>query len=115
MKKNYLEYKDFLGTVAFDSENEVFFGKIAEVPDLVSFEGHSVRTLKKAFREAVDDYIYLCQCHKRPIIKSFKGSFNIRIKPELHRMAYRSAMKAGQSLNQFVQSAIENQVLDAAS
>lgn len=43
-------------------------------------------------------------------LKSFKGSFNVRIAPELHSKAYKTASLSGKSLNQFVQEAIEKQV-----
>ncbi|MBK8722944.1 MAG: toxin-antitoxin system HicB family antitoxin [Saprospiraceae bacterium] len=43
-------------------------------------------------------------------MKSFKGSFNIRISPELHVKAFEKALIEGKSLNQFVQQAIEKEV-----
>lgn len=45
-------------------------------------------------------------------MKSLKGSFNVRIKPELHRQAYTVSLTRGISLNQFVQKAIENELAD---
>lgn len=55
--KNTLEHKDFIGSVSFSSEDEVFHGKIEGIDDLVTFEGGSVADLKSAFEEAVEDYI----------------------------------------------------------
>ena len=46
---------------------------------------------------------------KNPL-KSFKGSFNIRISPDLHKKAYRFAIEEGVSLNQFVQQAVEHEI-----
>lgn len=37
-----------------------------------------------------------------------KGSFNVRISPDLHQKAAMVSSKQGVSLNQFVQKAIEN-------
>jgi len=42
--------------------------------------------------------------------KSYKGSFNIRISPELHRTAAVIASKEGISLNAFVERAIFDEV-----
>ncbi len=39
--------------------------------------------------------------------KMYKGSFNIRIKPELHKQAAQMALKEGKSLNQYIEDAIE--------
>lgn len=104
---NRLKYKAFIGSVLFSSEDEVFHGKIEGINDLVTFEGDSVTQLKQSFIEAVDDYIELCKNLGKEIFKSFKGSFNVRINPELHSKAYEKAMMEGKSLNQFVQEAIE--------
>lgn len=108
--KDYMTYKDFIGSVHYNSSDEVFYGKIEEIDDLVTFEGKSVSELKKSFQEGVDDYILICQQAKKPMLKSFKGSFNVRINPELHRKAYRQSILKGMSLNQLVQTAIEKEI-----
>ncbi len=108
MKKDYLEYKGFHGTVHFSNEDAVFFGKIAGINDLVTFEGASVKELNTAFAEAVEDYISICEKKNIPVLKSLKGSFNVRISPNLHQKAVLTSSKQGISLNQFVQQAIES-------
>ena len=45
--KDVLEYKDYLAIVHFSAEDEVFYGKIQGINDLVTFEGRSVAELKK--------------------------------------------------------------------
>jgi predicted HicB family RNase H-like nuclease len=44
-----LIYKAFLGSVHFSTLDEVFYGKIERVNDLVTFEENSVKELKKLF------------------------------------------------------------------
>jgi len=110
MKKDFLEYKDFIGSVHFSTEDDIFFGKIEGLPDLVLFEGSTVKELKQSFEEAVNDYIEVCKELHKPVMKTLKGSFNVRINPELHRKAYNASLIKGISLNQFVQAAIENQL-----
>ncbi|HHT9147108.1 MAG TPA: YlcI/YnfO family protein [Candidatus Wunengus sp. YC61] len=44
-------------------------------------------------------------------MRSYKGSFNVRISPEMHRKAVEKAIKKGLSLNQFVQKAIEKELV----
>lgn len=53
--KDILQYKDFIGSVHFNAADEIFFGKIEGIDDLVSFEGNTVSELKQAFEEAVND------------------------------------------------------------
>jgi len=105
--KNILRFKDFLATIHFSPEDDCFYGRIEGINDLISFEGRSVRELKKAFREAVEDYLEICRTMGKPVQKSFKGSFNIRISPDLHRKAVRKARLEGITLNQLVQRAME--------
>jgi predicted HicB family RNase H-like nuclease len=106
MTDNMLKYKDFYGNVEYSAPDECFFGKIIGIADLVTFEGESVNNLKKAFVEAVEDYLVLCKEAGKEPQKSYKGSFNIRISPELHRAAAVIANEKGISLNSFVEKAI---------
>lgn len=103
-------YKDFIGTVHYSTNDSVFYGKIEGINGLVTFEGETVKELKKAFEESVDDYIELCKQTGKNPLKSFKGSFNVRIAPELHSRAFKIATMRGKSLNQLVQEAIEKEV-----
>ncbi len=108
--KNVLEYKGYTGTVEFHANDEVFFGKIAGIRDVVSFEANTVAKLKKAFKEAVDDYILTCQHVGKDADKEFKGSFNVRIKPKIHRLAAVRSAALNISLNQLVEKALEKEV-----
>ena len=105
--KDVIIYKDYIGSVHYSTEDEVFYGKLEGVNDLISYEGSSVSELKSAFEEAVDDYLELCKLNGKEPEKLYKGSFNIRIKPELHRLAAQRALIEGKSLNQYIEEAIE--------
>ena len=110
MTDNMLKYKDFYGSVEYSAVDECFFGKIIGTTDLVTFEGKSVDNLKRAFAEAVEDYLVLCSEAGKEPQKHYKGSFNIRISPELHKAAAVIANKEGISLNAFVERAIFDEV-----
>lgn len=105
-----LRFKDFIGSVHFSSEDEVFYGRIEGINDLVTFEGSTVSKLKKAFKDAVTDYIELCNETGKEVFRSFKGTFNVRLNPELHSKAFEHAILEGITLNQFVKEAIENKL-----
>ena len=66
-------------------EDEIFFGKIEGIDDLVSFEGNTASGLKQVFEKAVNDYVILCKEKGKKIEKLYKGSFNVRIVPEIHK------------------------------
>lgn len=101
-----LRYKEFIGTVHYSSEDEVFYGKIEGINDLVTFEAETVKDLKKSFKEAVEDYVELCKDEGKEVFKSFKGSFNVRLNPELHSQLFENATLEGKTLNQYVKEAI---------
>lgn len=103
---NFLKYKDYLGTVNFSTEDEVFFGRIFGINDVVTFEGTSVQEVKDAFQEAVDDYLITCEELQKTPDKSYKGSFNVRVPVNLHKEAAFVAAQKSITLNEFVKAAI---------
>jgi predicted HicB family RNase H-like nuclease len=103
---DYLKYKDYLATINYSTEDEVFHGKIFGINDLVTFEGTSVSGLKKAFQEAVKDYLEICmELNKQPE-KSYKGVFNVRVSADLHKKAALVATQRSITLNEFVKEAL---------
>ncbi|MDX9905482.1 MAG: type II toxin-antitoxin system HicB family antitoxin [Bacteroidales bacterium] len=110
--KDVIKYKDHRGSVRFSADDRLFYGKIEGIDDLVTFEGRSVDELVSAFEEAVEDYISLCDQSNKPVQKSYKGSFNVRINPELHKKAAFLSSAQGLSLNELVEEAIQRYVAD---
>jgi len=107
-----LQYKDYIGSVNFSSTDEVFHGKVLGIDDLVTFEGASVKELKKSFQEAVEDYIETCNKIGKEPNKTYKGTFNIRIGVDLHKEAATFAAMHNISLNDFVRTAIDYALLN---
>lgn len=102
-----LKYKDYYAAIHYSANDEVFHGKIIGINDLVNFEGTSVKELKNAFKEAVEDYLETCKELEKEPDKTYKGSFNVRIPSELHRQAAIVSAVKNMSLNDFVRYAID--------
>ncbi len=102
-----LEYIGYFATVHFSGDDEVFYGKVAGLNDLVNFEAESAKGLKVAFKEAVDDYLQTCIELNKPPEKTYKGSFNVRIPAQLHKEAANIASIKNITLNDFVRYAID--------
>lgn len=109
-----MEYKGYYGTVEYHEEDETLFGKLAFIRALVSYEGETIKDLKAAFMEAVDDYLELCQESGKEPEKPLKGVFNVRTAPDVHRKAAIYAVNHQTTLNQVVNEALE-QFLTAVS
>ncbi len=107
---NTLTYKDYIGSVSFSSEDEVFYGKIEHINDLITFESDDAHDLQKVFEESVDDYVSFCEKKGVKPDKPFKGSFNIRVKPDIHKLIYQKAIQQGMSLNKFIETALEKEL-----
>jgi predicted HicB family RNase H-like nuclease len=108
--KNTMRHKGFIGSIHYSPEDECFHGRIEGIDDLVSFEGRSVDELKKSFKEAVEDYLELCRTTGKALARSYKGSFNVRVAPELHKQAVRKAISEGITLNRLVRRALEKEI-----
>ncbi len=52
-----MEYKGYYARIEYSDEENCFFGTIAGIADVGSFEGNSTEELKEAFIEAVEDYL----------------------------------------------------------
>jgi predicted HicB family RNase H-like nuclease len=68
-----MEYKGYIGQVAFDDEASIFHGKVINTRDVITFQGKSVAELKKAFRDSVDDYLAFCSERGEEPDKPFSG------------------------------------------
>lgn len=101
-----MEYRGYPGSVLYSDEDETLHGRLEFIRDLVTYEGQDARSLKHAFREAVDDYLSQCEDEGREPDVPLKGSFNVRPGRELHRRAMLYAHRNGMSLNAVVTGAL---------
>ena len=104
---NTMEYKGYVGSVEFSEEDALFYGKVLGIRALISYEGTNAAELVADFHGAVDDYLELCAQSGTEPEKAYKGSFNVRISPELHKQAVAAAMSRNMSLNSFVETSIQ--------
>ena len=54
--QDLMEYKNFIGSVRYSAVDDIFYGKLEGIEDLIVFEGDSVKELNSAFYRAVEDY-----------------------------------------------------------
>lgn len=77
---------------------------------MVNFESTDISTVEEEFHAAVDDYLEFCKEVGKEPDKEYKGTFNIRISPDLHKRLAIVAMQNGDTLNAMVEKAIVNYV-----
>ncbi len=106
--KSVMEYKGYCTRVEFDAEAILLHGKIEGINDLVTFECEDASQIESEFHAAVDDYLTFCQEVGKQPEKEYRGLFNVRIKPELHRRIAAEAIKRNTTMNALVEQAIRS-------
>jgi len=105
-----LEYKGYTGSIEYSKEDDLLFGKVLGINGLISYEGKTGNELETDFKEAIDAYLADCKRDGVTPEKPFKGSFNVRVSPKLHRRAALLAMEDKMSLNNFVAESIRERI-----
>ena len=102
-----LDYKGYNGSVLYSAEDKVLHGRIVGIRDVVSYEGKDVKGLETNLRAAVDAYLRFCQEEGKKPDAPFKGSFNVRLSPDLHKRAALYAEEHDRKLNSVVLEALQ--------
>lgn len=105
---NTIQYKGYVGSVEFSEEDGLFFGKVMGIRSLISYEGENAKELLDDFHAAVDDYLEYCEHNEKKPEVAFKGSFNIRLSPELHKKLFLYASAHQISMNKYIEDTLEN-------
>ncbi len=100
--KDMMRYKSYYGSVHYDPDEPIFYGKLKFIKALVSYEAKDAHGIKMAFEKAVDDYLQLCQQNNITPEMPFKGSFNIRTGHKLHQQIALAAQRQGLSINKYI-------------
>ncbi|MBQ8469845.1 MAG: type II toxin-antitoxin system HicB family antitoxin [Clostridia bacterium] len=100
--KTMMEYKGYHADFHYDADDEVFCGHVFGIRDSLNFYGTSVTELKEMFHQSIDDYLEFCRKHGKEPEKEFKGVFNVRVSPEVHRLAALKAADEQITMNQLV-------------
>lgn len=99
---NIMNYKGYAARINYSDEDELFVGHVAGIRDVIGFHGESVRELRTAFEEAVDDYLDTCVRLGRAPQKTYSGKLSLRLEPALHASVACKAELAHMSINQWV-------------
>ena len=97
-----MKYKGYIGIAEFDEEGQIFFGRVVNIRDTVTFWSESAKTLEKEFQTSVDEYLAFCERRGETPDKPFSGKFSLRLSPELHEQLVVLAEQHKTSLNDFI-------------
>ena len=97
-----MDYKGYKAQIDFDNDAGIFVGAVINTRDGITFTGRSVDELRKAFREAVDDYLAMACDMAVNTEQPYSGKLAIRVNPMLHRAIATCAEREGKSVAAWV-------------
>ena len=106
-----LEYKGYHTAMTYDSDDDILVGRLIGITDVVGFHANDIAEFKEIFHRCVDDYLDYCTRIGKKPDKEYKGAFNVRVSPALHRQLALKAEADGESLNAAVVHAITQYVM----
>jgi len=96
-----MTFKGYAAKIEYSDEDACFIGHIAGIKDVIGFHAETVKELRAAFEEAVDDYLATCERVGRAPQKPYSGKLMLRVPPEVHARAAMMAQAHGISINQW--------------
>lgn len=102
-----MKHKGYHGSIEFSLADDCLHGRLLGITDIISYEGSSLKEIKAAFKEAVDDYLEHCRDIGKSPNKPYSGKVMFRIDPEIHARAALAAQLKGMSLNQWAEEVLE--------
>ncbi|MDR2012658.1 MAG: type II toxin-antitoxin system HicB family antitoxin [Rhodanobacter sp.] len=103
---NKMTYKGYAARIGYDDRDSIFVGRVLGIDDIIGFHAESVSKLRRAFKEAIDDYLASCEELGKAPQRTASGRLMLRIAPEVHRDALRAAQMADKSLNQWAEDVL---------
>ena len=96
-----MTFKGYAARIEYSDDDACFVGHIAGIKDVIGFHAETVKELRTAFEEAVDDYLATCEKLGRAPHKPYSGKLMLRVPPEIHARAAMMAQAHGLSINQW--------------
>jgi len=100
--KNTLSYKGFTARIEFDPDDNIFFGRVLSVKDIIGFHGETVSELTTDFHNAINHYLDVCHQRGEKPQKEYSGKLTLRVPPDIHGEIANAAAHDGKSLNKWV-------------
>lgn len=102
-----MRYKGYWAEIRYSDEDECFWGKVEGLKNTsITFEGETVKELKKDFKDAIDFYLEGCRIEGTEPDKQCKGSLNVRLGIELHTKAKMRSIEENISINELIKNAV---------
>ncbi|PIE71583.1 MAG: toxin-antitoxin system HicB family antitoxin [Deltaproteobacteria bacterium] len=105
--KNTLTYKGYTARIAFDPDDNIFFGRVVGLKDMIGFHGETVSEMIDDFHNAIHHYLAGCEARGERPQKPYSGKLTLRMSPDTHAELAAAAADTGKSLNKWVTDTLE--------
>lgn len=105
-----MTYKGYAARIEYSDEDGCFVGRILGIRDIITFDGESVKEVRKMFQAALDFYLETCARRGESPDKPHSGKLMLRVSPSVHASVALAAESSGKSINQWA-----GEVLDEAA
>ena len=103
-----MHHDGYVATIELDEDAGLFHGEVINTRDVLTFQGRTLKELRKAFADTIADYVAWCRERGKEPEKPYSGHFTLRVSPELHRRVAVAAAREGKSLNGFVADKLDD-------
>jgi predicted HicB family RNase H-like nuclease len=110
---NTMDFNGYKAVISFDSEIEMFRGEFVGLNGGADFYAKDIDSLKKEGELSLKVFLDMCKEQGITPEKNYSGKFNVRIPPKLHASLAQAATAHGQSINQWVISALSESIKSA--
>ncbi|UPG91991.1 type II toxin-antitoxin system HicB family antitoxin [Luteibacter aegosomaticola] len=108
---NIMVIDGYRAVVQYDPEIDMFRGEFLELNGGADFYAADVAGLRKEGLVSLRVFLEACREAGISPVRVFSGKFQARVSAELHLRSSEAAAARGISLNQFVQGAMERELL----
>jgi predicted HicB family RNase H-like nuclease len=110
MASGLLKFGEYRASVEFDSDEMLLIGRVLDIDSLIMFSAEDGKQLQQEFEGAVTLYVRDCEARGVAPQRPYKGTFNVRVGPAVHRQAVEAARESNENLNEFVTEAIKQRI-----
>ncbi len=103
-----ISYKGYQASVEY--EDGSLFIKVLHIDDLLVAQCEAASEVESCAHALIDDYLATCAELGRDPSPTYKGSFNVRMEPELHRKVATASADLGISLNAWINLAVKEKL-----
>jgi predicted HicB family RNase H-like nuclease len=111
MMNNQMTISGHVAVISFDPDVGLFRGEFVGLNGGADFYADSVDGLHIEGEASLNTFLQVCQAQGIEPYRHFSGKFMTRVSADLHERIAVAATAAGMSLNQWVQTALEREVV----